>query len=293
MAVFFSEIILIHIFVLFALLFGSFVDLRIREVPDILSYGLVILGILIGILRSITYGDLSFIVYSLAGFVSCLIIGNLMYYTGQWGGGDAKILMGIGAMIGLNLFNFSLSESFLVLFLINIIIVGAVYGIFWVFLLSFKNWKEFKKAFEKARRTKLSIWLRFMFIVLFIAAIILVFSTSIPAIFKIAILIFIFFSYLLYYFGIYSSVVQKVCMVKSVNVIALTEGDWLSKDVKINGKVILEASKTGISLEDILKLKKNKIKEVIIKEGIPFVPSFLIAYVLTIIAGSWIIVAAL
>lgn len=293
MVVFFSEIILIHIFVLFALLFGSFVDLRIREVPDILSYGLVILGILIGILRSITYGDLSFIVYSLAGFVLCLIIGNLMYYAGQWGGGDAKILMGIGAMIGLNVFNFSLSESFLVLFLINIIIFGAVYGIFWVFFLSFRNWKEFKKEFEKARRTKFSIWIRFIFIVLFIAAIILIFSTGIPAIFKIVIVIFIFFSYLLYYFGIYSSVVQKVCMVKSVNVTALTEGDWLSKDVKINGKVILKSSKTGISSEDISKLKKNKIKEVIIKEGIPFVPSFLIAYLLTIIAGSWIIVALL
>jgi len=293
MVVFFSEIILIHIFVLFALLFGSFVDLRIREVPDILSYGLVILGILIGILRSITYGDLSFIVYSLAGFVLCLIIGNLMYYAGQWGGGDAKILMGIGAMIGLNVFNFSLSESFLVLFLINIIIFGAVYAIFWVFFLSFRNWKEFKKEFEKARRTKFSIWIRFIFIVLFIAAIILIFSTGIPAIFKIVIVIFIFFSYLLYYFGIYSSVVQKVCMVKSVNVTALTEGDWLSKDVKINGKVILKSSKTGISSEDISKLKKNKIKEVIIKEGIPFVPSFLIAYLLTIIAGSWIIVALL
>lgn len=293
MAIIFSEMLMIHIFAIFALLFGSSVDLRIREVPDILSYGLVILGILIGIVKSIVFGDLAFIVYSLAGFALCFIIGIILYYTGQWGGGDAKILMGIGAIIGLNIFNFKLSESFLVLFLINVFIIGALYGIFWVFLMSFRNWKDFKKEFEKARRTKLSVWLRFLFIVLFIAAISIVFYTGFPIIIKLAIILIVFGSYLLYYFGIYSATVQKICMIKSVKISALTEGDWLSKDVKIGNKIILKATKTGISLEDIAKLKKNKIKEVVIKDGIPFVPSFLIAYILTIVAGSWIMFFAL
>ena len=61
----------------------------------------------------------------------------------------------------------------------------------------------------------------------------------------------------------------------------LTEGDWIAEDVKVNGKIICSPKDLGISKEQIKKLKHHNIKKVLVKEGIPFVPSFLIAFVVT------------
>ena len=58
----------------------------------------------------------------------------------------------------------------------------------------------------------------------------------------------------------------------------LTEGDWLERDVKI-GRSVIKRSVHGLSLEDIKRLRKAK-KRVLIKEGIPFTPAFLAAFLI-------------
>ena len=60
------------------------------------------------------------------------------------------------------------------------------------------------------------------------------------------------------------------------------EGDWLAEDVIVHGKTIVK--KKTLHKEDIQKLRDKNISSVTIKEGIPFVPSFLIAY---LAAGVW------
>ena len=64
-------------------------------------------------------------------------------------------------------------------------------------------------------------------------------------------------------------------MVKTVSGNKLCEGDWLVKDVKV-GKKTIKADWDGLSLEDI-KIMKH-LRRVKIKEGLPFVPAFLIAF---------------
>ena len=68
----------------------------------------------------------------------------------------------------------------------------------------------------------------------------------------------------------------------------LTLGDWIVKDIKHKGKLIASKKDLGLTEEQIAKIKKLKIKKVLVKEGIPFVPSFFIAFVVTICAGSFI-----
>ena len=79
-------------------------------------------------------------------------------------------------------------------------------------------------------------------------------------------------------------------MLKYVTPKQLTEGDWIAKDVKISGKYVTGPKDLGIEKKQIRKLiefyKKGKIKKVLIKEGIPFVPSFFIAYVVTLMFGN-------
>ena len=68
-----------------------------------------------------------------------------MFYAGQWGGGDSKMLMGLGAMIGINFEG----SQFLFGFLINALIIGAFYGIFWSFYLALRDKKAFTKELKR------------------------------------------------------------------------------------------------------------------------------------------------
>ena len=70
---------------------------------------------------------------------------------------------------------------------------------------------------------------------------------------------------------------EDVVMIREVKGKDLREGDWLASDVKFRGKTI-KSSFEGVNSEEIEFLKKKgKVK---IKDGIPFVPAFLIGYIL-------------
>ncbi|MBI2142083.1 hypothetical protein HYU15_01165 [Candidatus Woesearchaeota archaeon] len=79
-------------------------------------------------------------------------------------------------------------------------------------------------------------------------------------------------------------------MLKYVGPEKLTEGDWIAKDVYVNRKYVCGPKDLGIEKSQIRKLMKyklqGKIRKVLIKEGIPFVPSFLIAFLLSVKFGN-------
>ena len=70
------------------------------------------------------------------------------------------------------------------------------------------------------------------------------------------------------------------CMIKKVDSENLVEGDWLYKDIKIKNKVI-KSKWDGLSKEEIRLIKMSK-KNVLIKQGIPFVPVFLISFLVLV-----------
>ena len=277
-----------------ALLYGMITDFKIREVPDWLSFSCIFAGVGIALINSLTFGSWSFIINSLAGLTLGVAIGFLMYYTGQWGGGDSKLLMGLGALLGLNIYGFDFSiifDSFMISFLINILLAGAVYGMVWIFILAIKNRKKVVKKFRKIRQSKEFTRLRWVFFFLLIAMILaMIFLPN--NILKYYFIGIILFGFAFSYAWIFIKAVEDLAMIKKVDVSKLTEGDWIYKDIKINGKKICGPKDLGISKEQIKKLlelkEKNKIKDVIIKEGIPFVPSFFIGFVLTYFFGNLI-----
>ena len=83
------------------------------------------------------------------------------------------------------------------------------------------------------------------------------------------------------YVFIYAKAIDETCMIKKINPKELTEGDWLYKDVKISKNKIIKANWEGLSLKEIKLLKKSK-KQILIRQGIPFVPVFLIAFLVLI-----------
>src|SRR3989344_8523238 len=136
---FFVAVALVYIIV------AAMFDIKTKEVPDWLSFSLIAIGVFSNLLYSLVINEWSFIIYSLTGLVAFLIFGTIMYYTGQWGGGDAKLLVGIGSLLPqypkilLNHFNPSLNMPFLLIIIINILLVGGIYGILYSIFAAIKN----------------------------------------------------------------------------------------------------------------------------------------------------------
>lgn len=271
------------------LLIGSITDLKTREVPDWVNYGLIISGIGLNLLLSVIYSSLSFILNSIIGLAIFFGIAYLMFYTGQWGGGDSKILMGLGAVIGIDV-GFS-KPQFLLGFFINALFAGAAYGLLWSGFLAFKNKKKFLAEFKKklteknAARVKTSIIIG---LALLLASLFFIQSYHL----KILILSLAFIALLTFYLAVFIKAIEKSSMYKLVEPSKLTEGDWIAKDIFVGGQYIAGPKDLGIGKIQIKKLiefcKKGKVKKILIKEGIPFVPSFLISFLITLFFGNMV-----
>jgi Flp pilus assembly protein protease CpaA len=271
------DIVLISI-ALIILLIGSFTDFKTREVPDWVNFSGIIAGLGIRSIYSAATMDSS------AGFGVFLAVALGMFYMGQWGGGDSKMLMGMGALIGLEM----RPDSLLVAFFINMLIIGAAYGIVWSVFLAVRHRKKFvpylsnhlKKPTHKRNKN----------ILLAIAIILTIVSVAVDPYIGIALIIFAFAMLFMFYVSILLMAVEKTSMIKYVPVERLTEGDWIVKDVIVDKTSICGPKDLGISKKQIralLKLKsQGKIEKVLIKEGMPFIPSFLIAFVFSLVAGN-------
>ena len=270
-----------------ALFIASFSDLKTREVPDWLNYGLIISGVALNLLFSVIYSDKSFILNSILGLAIFFGIAYIMFYAGQWGGGDSKILMGLGAMIGIDV---SFRQfQFILGFFINILLIGAIYGIVWSIFLVLKNKKRFMREFTKSLSEKSIAKAKYLIIIASALLLVLFFAVKIYYI-KIFVLSLIFLLLATYYLWSFVKAVEKSCMLKLVYPSKLTEGDWIVNDVYVNKEYICGPKDLGIEKKQIKKLiefyKKGKVKKILIKEGIPFVPSFLIAFIVTLIFGN-------
>jgi Flp pilus assembly protein protease CpaA len=276
-----TELIILTIAAL-ALIIGSYTDFKKREVPDWLSIGLIFIGFGIRFIFSIVYKEPSYIIAGLFGFGTFFLIAILMFYTGQWGGGDSKTLMGLGALIGLE---FKI-DSFLLGFAANAIIFGALFGLLFSVVLVCLNFKkftaEFEKQFNEKRKQKYVVWA--------ITAFLIITTLFAPYYLRFALLILAALTLISFYLFAYLKAVEHSCMIKAVSPEELTEGDWIVEDVIVNKKRICGPKDLGIEISQIKKLiklkEKNKIDKILIKNGIPFVPSFLIAFIATYFWGN-------
>lgn len=263
-----------------ALVFASVVDIKIREVPNWLSYSLIVIGLGVRLIYSLMISDFSYIIYGLVGFGVFFALANLMYYTKQWGGGDSKLLMGLGAMFGnfweISLLGFSYELPFLVSLLVNIFVAGTVYGLIYSIFLALKHKKEFLKEFKLRKFNELKIVSLIIFLLLIIS--LLVIDERFLGLVLVFLLLILFACLVLSFMKI----VEDISLYKTIDVNKLVEGDWLAKDVVVGKRTICHMRNIGVTRGDISLLKRNKIKRVFVKEGIPFVPSFLIGFLFTI-----------
>jgi Flp pilus assembly protein protease CpaA len=264
----------LNILALAALGVGSITDLKKREVPDWVSYGLMFAALGTRLLYSIFTQEKSFFLTGLYGFIFFVIISHILYYLKQWGGGDAKILMAVGALIGFNLE--------LAFFILLLILVGALYGLFFSAHLAIDNEQQFKSSFKSyLREFRLLANAAIVFLVVGILSFFVFEFQFSFLIFSIAVIACI---------GIYSflfvKAVEDTCLIKKVKASELTEGDWVMETIRINNKILITENNLGITKEQMAKLKNYK-KLITIRLGVPFIPAFFLSYVAFILLKTW------
>lgn len=294
---------------LIGLTIGSVTDLQRREVPDYINFGLIALAGGIRLTYAVISGDWWQLLFAVIGAIVCFGIACIFFYSGQWGGGDAKMLIALGALFATYtpvifsplytlpafLFGFLPSQviqsildynlMFLFYLIINILIAGAVYGIFWSFILAIKNreawWIEVKKQIA-TRKMKIMGGLTLSCIVLLI-----IFALTIEEVLVRNLFLWLCaIAFAGFFLQLAVTAVEKACMIGPMKVGDLTEGEWVVKNVYAKGRYICGPKDLGISEHQIKLLKKNKIKSVIVKIGVPFIPAFLLGFLLTVIWGN-------
>lgn len=268
--------------VFIALLIGSYTDFKKREVADWLNYALIFAGAGIRILFSVVYHDWSYILYGLFGLIAMFLLALLMFYTGQWGGGDSKMIMGLGTLIGLEL---SL-DTFLVHYLINILIFGALFGLAFSVYLAIRNRKNFAKEFtikfSEKNKTKWFVWGGTLAL--------LIASIFVPSFVRLPVVILAGLLLLSFYAFIYLKAVEKSSLLVLKKPSELVEGDWVVEEIKVGKKKICGPKDLGLEENQIAELvklaRRGKIKKILVKDGFPFVPGFLIAFVVSHFWGN-------
>lgn len=256
-----------YIAIFTGLLLASVHDIKTREVPDYLSYFLIALGFFFQFEKLLLTSDITTFLFSMSYFALALCFGFLMYRMKQWGGADAKLLAGLSLLLGRN-------ENYdFLIFFFNFLWVGAVYGLIGTTVLIFSKLKTFIKIFKKDyQKNKFRI---------FVSLALIIFG-ALASVVNIFLLMVVITGLLWLLFIIFSS--ANELMVKKISINKLTEGDWIKEKVVHNGKVLFNPEKNVcVSAEQIKTLKQEGITEIKIVEGIPFVPAFLLSFLVTIL----------
>ncbi|MDD5700256.1 MAG: prepilin peptidase [Candidatus Nanoarchaeia archaeon] len=266
------EIIFLLALALIWIIFAMISDFKTTEIPNWLSFSLIIFALGFRFFYSLfSAGDFSFFYQGLIGFGIFLVIGNLMYYGKIFGGGDARLIYGLGAILPFsnNIFtNLEIFISFLMLYLS----IGGVYGLLAGGYFALKNSGKFRKEFKILFRKNL----KFSLIIMMLGILIMIPGLIFNKLFLL-LGILIFLLPMLY---IFAKSTEESCMKKNTAPKLLREGDLLYSDVKL-GKKLIKAEWGGLSKEEI-KLLQRRNKLVMIKHGIAFSIVFLISLLLLI-----------
>ena len=248
-------------------IFATIQDLRYREVANWLNFSLITFALAYRAFYSIYTKDIHFFLLGLCGTIIFVGLAYALYYGKAFAGGDAKLLMGYGAILPYSSYVgiFILSLTFLFVLLTAGTIYSLIYSVFIVAKNKNKFNREFKKRLTKNKVLAITILLAFII------------SIIISLFYSRTILLSVILIFPLVW--VYTKSLE-VCMIKLYPPEKLTEGDWLEQDVKI-GKKTIKKSVHGLSKSEIELIKKYK-KKVLIKEGIPFVPAFLIALLIMV-----------
>lgn len=238
-------------------------DLKRREVDNWLNLLLVFSSVVY--LVYTTYFNKNFEIIFIAGFVFILmfVFMNSFYYGRVFAGGDAKLLFAMSVFFVSS--DFYLSLFNIIFFLVLLMVCGSIYGLFYSGVLYVMNFKKVNLKLKKEINPRV----KYLYLGGFVFLIFGFFET----LFLIFGLVFL----ILPFIYSFAKALEGVVMVREIKGTDLREGDWLSEDITL-GKKTIKANWEGLTKKELILLRK--LKKVKIREGLPFVPAFLMAFLI-------------
>jgi Flp pilus assembly protein protease CpaA len=257
-------------------------DLKTTEVPSQVPYAMMGIALLFFGYQSIIAWSYKPIAGSVLVGLSFLAFGYLMYRFGQWGGADALILSAIGFLIP----SYAIQSvfPFPVTFMFNLFLVGAIYMLIYSIVLTFINKKIFPyfvKSIKASSRLILfgSAGLLLLFFLAdysvsrFLSLQLDYITMFLYSLVPLVLTIFVFIIWK------FAKAVEDSGFKRKIPVSKLRVGDMLMKEKKL----------TGITEEQLKKIKKSGERHVWIKEGVRFAPAFVLALIFTLMYGDVIL----
>jgi len=249
-------------------------DFRKREIANWWNFSLIAMALAYRACVSVFLWDYNYVVWGIIGFSAFFILAYGFYYARVFAGGDAKLLMGLGAILPFSnelMENVELGLYFIILFLV----CGSIYGLFYSLGLALKNNKKFGKELGKQFDKNKKLVKIFLVLAILVLLVVLIAREFMFIWFSLLVLIFPFLF-------IYAKSIEENCMLKYVGVKSLTIGDWLAQPIKI-GKKKIKPNWEGLDEKQLKLIQGEYKKKVLIKYGIPFTPAFLLAFTAVLI----------
>ncbi|MFH1402963.1 MAG: prepilin peptidase [Candidatus Altiarchaeota archaeon] len=268
------------------LILDSIIDLKTGEIPEKLTHGLTGIIILLAVGHGIIENSISMVKSTILVGASYFIAGYVLYRLGQWGGGDVKMMAGIGCALGyLDSMGYawpnSIITGYYLTYFINMSIFAIPYAVTYSLILGFMNPSVFREFLSGVREFKVVILLAVSFAPALLST---YFGESLLALVYLMLPFFMLAT-------IYLKVVEKKLLCKTVRVEELRVGDIPAEDIQCEGERIASKMIEGITGEELERITRlaweGRIPdEVKIRWGIKFAPILLASYVMTLWQGS-------
>lgn len=253
--------------------FAVMQDVRSREIANWTNFSLIIFALAFRMFYSVFTNDYSFVLWGVGGLVFGFLIAHLFYYARIFAGGDAKLLIALCVVIPVARDVYT-NALLMLVFFISFLLSGFFYSIAYSFVLSILNFSSFKKSFKREfLKRKAYFYVGSVFAILFLLMMFVDLIFAVPA----------FMVFVLPWLYVFTKAIEDSCMLRKIDVSKLTVGDWIEEEVKVGGRVV-KPDWEGLSEEDLELLKKHhKKKPVLVKQGIPFSPAFLLGLVVFVV----------
>jgi prepilin signal peptidase PulO-like enzyme (type II secretory pathway) len=262
-------------------------DLKTTEIPDEISYVMIVLGLVLNAAISASTGSVWPLLSCVISGAGLFAFGFVMYYLGQWGGGDAKILSAIGFLLpsftGMGdyaqaqplFFPFPLS------YLFNVFFVGAGYMMVYAFAMAMRNRKIISAFVTDVKASSRMFLIGSVALLAVIAAInYYIHAQSSMAFDGMAIaynsVAVVALTIALYGVWKFAKAVEKIGFVRRIPISRLQVGD-----VPLDSKLW-----EGLTLKEVKKIKASGKRFISIKEGVRFAPAFPLALLFTLFFGD-------
>jgi len=261
---------------------ASYHDLKTGEIPDKVSIGLFAAVLILTIFRAAAESP-EFLINALLTGALYFVIGYISFYLGQLGGGDVKLLAGIGVAVS-NIPVEGFIPNYAAYFIDAGVVVmpyAAIYGL----ILGFQNKSVFTEFGREIKKIKIILLIILSMLPLF-------FLFLAPENIEFILIVLVALLPVFVILTAFLKVVEKIAMQKTIDISELKEEDTLAEDIFAGGKKIAGKNDiTGVTKEQVEKIKKfaeeGKISnKITIKWGMKFVPVLFLGFLIFVVYGN-------